>query len=211
MRVLGVLAGGDMPENLLIKWAKSADILIAADYGAKILIEHGFEPTIVGDMDSLPESSMRGQLDIRHDSDQSTTDCDKLLAYALSQELNSISLIGIEGDLLDHVLAALYSASRSPMGVRLALRRGLGWLLRPGVHATVTTQPGRRVSLLPITRASGVDIQGVQWPLADDVLEPHGKVSISNVANSDTVSVSIREGSAMLFVEFPEAEMPRWD
>ena len=134
-RILGVLAGNDMPTDLLNKWAASADILVAADAGADLLLQAGRRPDIVVvDLDSLSDEARLSATDIAQITDQNYTDCDKLLRVCTERALFPLTLTCVEGDRLDHVLAALNSVAKSSIVsyVTIALRQGLGWILSPG-------------------------------------------------------------------------------
>ena len=130
-RVLGVLGGRDMDPELLRAWADSADVLIGADSGAGTLIDLGFQPVVVGDLDSIGDRDLPG-LRVVEVADQDRTDCDKLLDMACEDGFDEVTLACIEGDLLDHVLGSLSSAVRASIRVRLALRNGIGWIVKPG-------------------------------------------------------------------------------
>ncbi len=211
MRVLGALAGEDMPADLMAAWAASADVVLAADRAADLLIRAGFEPHhVVGDMDSVSPSTLASPIIVHEIPDQNRSDADKLLAVAETLGHREITIAGIEGDLLDHVLASLASAARSEMEIRFALRRGIMHLIRPGSTYTAATSPGRRISLLPIIPSTGVHLAGVEWPIADAEMAMNRVVSISNRAVREAVSVYISEGLMLLFVEHTREEMPTW-
>ncbi|MFQ3586482.1 MAG: thiamine diphosphokinase [Fimbriimonadaceae bacterium] len=216
-RVLGVLAGADMPTALLAEWAGSADLVLAADGGLDRLLEAGLAPHhMVGDMDST-ENARRLEY-LAHDTpfvlhrnaDPNTTDCDKLLDLARKIGVESITLAGVEGDLLDHTLATIQSALKSGLDVRLALRRGVAWVLSGPKSVAVATVPGRRVSLIPLGELSEVDLGGVEWPLSGASMGPRGLTSVSNRATAKRVSVRVGSGDALLFVERTEEETPSW-
>ena len=206
-RVLGVLGGRDMAPERLRPWADSADVLYAADSGALSLLELGHRPTVVGDMDSATD--LPDGLRIIEDRDPDRTDCDKLLALVAADGHGALTLAGLEGDLLDHVLASLSSAARASLAVRLVLRRGLGWVLRNGNTARWDDGFGRRVSLIPIRECHGVDLSGVLWPLSGAHLQPGGFLSVSN-EGTGPVEASVRHGAALLFVERAPEEPPVW-
>jgi thiamine pyrophosphokinase len=217
-RVAGVLAGTDLPREALRRWVDSADVVLAADAGADRLAQLGLLPhAVIGDMDSSDISeALRAEWAARGvrmvvDEDEATTDCDKLLDFARTQGWNAVTLVSVEGDQFDHMLATLHSAARSPLKVRVALRTGVGWVLNAGDALRVATRPGRRVSLLPLTAIEGAALGGVSWPLQSARLDALGPTSVSNRAEGDDVTAEIREGSALLFVEFPPNEMPFWD
>lgn len=210
-RVLGVLAGGDMPIDLLARWAESAQIVLAADAGLDRLRQAGRLPDhAIGDFDSAADRSGMDPSQITIDHDHEGTDCDKLLALAARQNHAHITLASIEGDQIDHMLATLHSASRSPLKVRVALRRGVGWILNAGDQVTALAEPGRRVSLVPIEEVRGAILSGVEWRLNGEDLHPSGRSGISNRAVDNRVTASIQSGAALLFVGYLDEEMPVW-
>ena len=142
--------------------------------------------------------------------EQGSTDCDKLLRHVQREGLATATLVGVEGDLPDHVLAILQSAARSELDIRLAYRRGVGRIVRPNRPLGISTKPGRRLSLLPLERCTKVYLDGCEWPLENADLSLEESTSISNRTKRAEVSVQIGTGTAFLFLEFPEEEMPVW-
>jgi thiamine pyrophosphokinase len=201
-RVLGVLGGNDVDNELLRAWATSAEVVYAADSGADRLIALGFSPIVVGDFDSFSSLPQSSHLRLVQSIDQTTTDCDKLLALVKSDGHMSVTLAATEGDLPDHVLSTYASAMACSIDVQFAFRRGIGVLVRDG--ASLRTTPGRRVSLIPLVPCSRVSLEGVAWPLKEAEIEPGGATSISNEAVGKRVTVSLSSGCALLFVETRE-------
>ncbi|MBX3118336.1 MAG: thiamine diphosphokinase [Fimbriimonadaceae bacterium] len=211
-KALGVLAGQDMPDDLLMKWASSADLLFAADGGVNRLHKIGIKPTVViGDMDSAEGGPLAEALaEVIHLPGQEVTDCDKLLEYVEAQGHSAITLAAVEGDRMDHMLATLHSAARSGLSIRLALRTGIGWVLRAGDEVDLATRVGRQVSLLPLTAVESCSFRGVEWPLEKSPLSPLGPTSISNRAVTEHVHVHLIDGAAAVFLEVPPEELPQW-
>lgn len=209
-RVLGVLGGDDLSDSLLKRWARSATALYAADAAADRLVWMDFKPVLVGDLDSFRSTSEMHRLRVVHIPDQDSTDCDKLLRTIEEDGHREVTLIGMEGDLPDHMLATYSSAVRSGLGLRFAFRRGVGWLLRSRSSVAVRTKRGCRVSLMPLTPCTGVCLRGVHWPVENASMEVGGLNSCSNAAEWDRVEAEVRCGAALLFVQYPEAEMPFW-
>ena len=208
MRILGVLNGRDMDGDLLHAWATSAEYVVAADGAADLLIELGVPPDmIIGDMDSMKRQS--GAIEVVRDEDPNATDCDKLLRWVRQRGQHSFTLANIEGDLLDHMLATLASCVAFRRTVRVALRRGMGWVFSGPLQINVA--PQARVSLIPLTPCSGVKLHGVQWRLDSADLETGGQISVSNKATDGFVQASVSRGAAFLFAEYSREEMPFWD
>lgn len=205
-RVLGVLGGASLSPSVLAAWANSATFIAAADSGADALLAAGVTPDIVvGDLDSLIADRTTFS-DVREDTSEASTDCDKLLAVLAAEGHRSVTLINLAGELPDHELAILHSAAKSGLFCRLVYNRGFGHVLvGPTRHAFA----GRgRVSLLPLTRCAGVSLAGVRWPLLRAELDPLGATSISNEAVAPIIEVSLDSGAAFLFTE--NANSPSW-
>ncbi len=209
-RVLGVLNGRDMPIEHVLKWAVSAETVYAADGAARPLVESCMAPVLVGDMDSWKGGVPRGIRVVGHPEDQDTTDCDKLLQAALDDGVKHLTLTGIEGDRLDHVLSSLHSCVKSPLNIRVILRRGIGTVVRAGASQWPTS-PGQRLSLLPLQKSVGVCLTGVEWPLDHAELESGVMVSISNVATAEKVSVEMKSGACLLIRELERGFEPFWE
>jgi thiamine pyrophosphokinase len=197
---------------MLRKWAESADILIAADGGADNLLSVGCTPTvIVGDMDSLSPPAMVCGAELYKITDQNYTDCDKLLRFVQDRDLLPLTLAGIEGDRIDHVLSSLHSVAASPIRdkVRLAFRRSLGWVLGPGHHSQ-SSFPGAVTSLIPLTACENVRSAGLRWEIEGRELEIGKFISVSNQCLGTELSISLSAGSLLLTIEHRAEEYPIW-
>lgn len=206
-RVLGVLNGRDFPAESLQMWAQSAEWVLAADGAAQRLNPDLGNLTIIGDLDSL--GSYQGLAKVIHDPDQDLTDADKLLAHATSGQAHAITLISVEGDRLDHLLATLNSCARSSLSVRLILRRGIGYIARAGDSLQLSAHTGQRCSFIPLAEST-VDWHGVAWPLQEAQLSPVGRVSISNRASDPIVSLHLQTGIGLLIMETEKPPSPEW-
>jgi thiamine pyrophosphokinase len=204
-----VLGGDFMPSEKLSKWMQSADGVWAADGGYLLAEAAGRTPDLtVGDLDSIPTDVIARIENVIHDRDQSTTDCEKLLNLAQSRGYEAITLICSEGDLLDHQLGAIQAAVKSSLRVRFALVRGIAWVVKGHVEQEFMAKAGCRVSLLPITKVTGVELAGVEWEINDADLAPDGLNSISNKAMKNRVTLKQTSGASFLFIE---SEGCDWD
>jgi thiamine pyrophosphokinase len=208
-RVLGVLAGDGTDPSFLDSWARSADLVLAADGGADLLLACGVTPSIaIGDLDSISLSARDRLPDLRLDPDQNTSDCDKLLALCSKLGHERVTLVAAEGGRVDHMLATLQSAARSGLSVRVGFRQQIAYVLAgPASLSVPDLQPGSLVSLLPLTFCKGVDFEGVRWPVRQADLDPRGLTSLSNVS-VEGVRVSLVQGAAILFQAYDGK--PHW-
>lgn len=205
-RILGVLGGQDVDDRVFKFWAQSSDILVVADAGADLALRHGVTPhAIIGDLDSVSAEALASGADIYKFDDENTTDCDKLLAWVWSQGYRSITLIGVEGDRLDHVLSTLSSCARSPLRIQLVLRDGVGLILKPGEHE-LTGVPGQRISMLPIGVAESFSAEGVRWPVHETDFSLDRSLSVSNEFASPQATLRFTSGALLAVIESPNRE-----
>lgn len=209
-RVLGVLGGRDLNGSMFKLWAKSADILFAADSGADAVVEHGFLPdAVVGDMDSISPKTLALNPDLIRDNDQNRTDCDKLLAHVQTLGHRAVTLIGVEGDRIDHLFATLHSCVTTPLDVRIAIRDGIGHILPPGTYR-LPSRPGQRISLLPLLPSEGVTLEHVRWPVNAQRMAVGEFLSISNEATAAEVHLQFTSGALLVTQEVGIPELPVW-
>ncbi len=194
-RVLGVLAGKDFHPDRLAPWLGAASRIYAADSAADTCIQAGFQPIVVGDMDSV--TADLSQFESRVNRDQMFSDADKLFAEIRRDGFDSATICGVEGDRLDHVFASFGSALAAGLRTSFVMRSGMAYL----VTSQMVLKPsvGSRLSVMPL-RGSLVSLRGVQWELERAPLVLGGQVSLSNRAIGD-VNLEVHEGAVVLFSE----------
>jgi thiamine pyrophosphokinase len=190
--------------------AARADIILAADGGARFLTGIGVTPdAVVGDFDSL-DPAIAARLEgegvplIRHPVHKDVTDGELAVDEALRREAGEVLLAGATGA-LDHTLGHL------AMLRRLAARGVAARLVAPGLSVTIliapasvrlTAAPGVRVSLVPLGGDVTVTLTGLEYPLHRGVLPADACLGIGNhVAAGGTAGVEVHEGIVAAMVE----------
>ncbi len=206
-----MLKGGDLDLSRCSPWLSEAGLLIAADGAGRLLLDLGYSPVIVGDLDSFREGQAGGA-EIVHRPDQDFSDAEKALALAWERGARSAVILGLEGDRLDHVLASIGAAARSPLAAALILRRGRAFIVRPGAPQTWPWAGGRRFSAVPVGPARGVEIEGAEWPVSGAEMDWTGFLSLSNQARGP-LRASVESGALLVIIEAsPEdRDAPIWD
>lgn len=208
---MGVLSGRDGDPSLIREWVNQAEEIWAADGGADLVLEAGRRPdAIIGDFDSVSAECRALDIPFYEDADQNRSDCEKLLGFLHARGVRIATLIGVEGDRPDHELAILAAAAQSNVAVRLAYRRGIGFVLNRPVTYRLETRPGQVISLLPLVPSEVHYTFGLRWDFGAKELSSLGLVSLSNEATGEFVEIGFGAGAALLFQEFGREDLPRW-
>ncbi len=204
-----LLANGDPPpRELAQRTATDYPFVIAVDGAVRFLQELGLQADLVcGDFDSIPEGAraLQPNAEWAATPDQYHTDLEKAILLALQRGARRIALLGAWGGRPDHALAACVLLLRYARQCELKLITP-GAVLRP-LAAPCTLElpcrPGDIVSLIcfaPVT----VTLQGVQWELKQEELQPSSQ-PVSNRAVSSRVSVTAHQGEMLACCLQPEA------
>ena len=207
------LNGAPDPPGLLRGVVARADLVVAADGGARHALRAGVVPDlVVGDMDSLGEEGAReveerGAVLERHPARKDKMDGHLAILAVKERGATGVDLLCAAGGSLGALFAVphiLLAAER--MGVRAAVVAGWGraFVLENGSR-TLTGGPRDSVSVFPCTGpATGVDLEGFGYPLEDARLEIGDTLGFHNELVGETARVSVREGALLVIHETEE-------
>jgi thiamine pyrophosphokinase len=200
MRAL-VIAGGDAPLPIDAELA-SASLVIAADSGVGHALALGLTvDLVIGDLDSAdPDHVERavaaGARVDRHPVDKDATDLELALDAARDLGVTEISVLGVGGGRLDHLLANLLLVTH-PAYADLTIDARVDDT-RVAVVRTdrrLTGPVGSTVTLLPIGgTATGVTTTGLRWTLTDADLTSASTRGVSNEIVTSPATVRLRHG-----------------
>ena len=178
--------------------ARTADILVCADGGARHAKRLGLTPDfIVGDMDSLPKPVPRAWMKTRYwcDFNLERSDIDKSLDFIRARGVRRVTVAGAFGGGLDHELVNFASFETCAKEMELSvIGAGTALLLGCGRHR-VALRPGARFSLLAAPRAR-LSLSGARYRLNNEVLV-RGSRGLGNRAQGP-VTLSLMEGRAWM-------------
>jgi thiamine pyrophosphokinase len=211
-----IVTGGDPPRadslDRLALPARDRILVIGADSGVQHAHALGLTVDIaVGDFDSIDPEVLRslGGCEIRrHPVDKDATDLELALDTALESGADRAIVIGGHGGRLDHLLgnAFVIAARRyEPLALRAVMGDALVAVVHPGVELELTGEPGANITVLAVHgAATGVDIEGLAWPLQDATLHPGSTLGLSNRFLTAKALIRVRTGT--LLVIYPGAE-----
>jgi thiamine pyrophosphokinase len=197
-----LVANGDLWEEEARLFYNTAAYCICCDGGLRHMAALGREPDLlVGDFDSADPGLLawhegRGVPLARYPAEKDYTDLELGLRLALKKGASEIYVVGGVGGRLDHTLANVQCLT-------LALATGVPATLYHGRQATslaarlahFTGKPGFLISLLPLAGpATGVETQGLRYPLKGETLTPGQTRGVSNVFAAEEATVRVAGG-----------------
>ena len=184
---------------LLERLAREATFILAADGGADKARAAGIRPDLViGDLDSLssaPEQVLRVPR-------QDNTDLEKALDWLQEHRAGHVCIVGSVGGRWDFSIGNFLSVYSYLPALDIYFA-GDGWKIYPLVQGTQkAVRPGARVSLIPFTACTRVNLSGTQYPLTNAQLAlGHTGRTLSNCAQQAQITVHFESGFMLLYIE----------
>ena len=210
MRAAIFLNGSPDSAGLLRRVAGRADLVIAADGGARYALETGVVPDlVVGDMDSLGEElarevERRGTSLERHPLRKDKMDGQLAVLAARERGATVADLLcavgGRPGALfaVPHILLA---AERIGLRSTVVADRGQMFVVEAGYRMVEGVQEDS-ISIFPLSGpAAGVTLEGMEYPLENASLEPGDTLGFHNELIGTEAMVSVGEGAVLVIHE----------
>lgn len=194
---------------------QQADLVIAADGGARYLLALGILPQIaVGDFDSIEplalERLIAAGVEVqRHPVHKDETDLEFALLQAVAAGARQVYVLAALGGRADQHLANLQLLTHpalAPVEVRLLQERWEIFAIRES--ARLEGSAGDIVSLLPMTEVvQGIVTEELYYPLRDEALRLGPARGVSNAMLSSQARVTIRDGVLLCMHEHQQPIM----
>jgi thiamine pyrophosphokinase len=208
-----VIAGGRLDAARTRTWhqrifslLKTADLIIAADSGARYVRQSGYLPhVIIGDLDSIDPDTLaffqKNKVPIQtHPRRKNQTDMELCLAYAKARHATHIMILAATGTRMDHTLAnilLLLPLAKAGMSARIMDANNEICVVTD--RLTLTGTPGDLVSLIPVTpTVQGVTVQGLCYPLDNHTLLMGSTLGISNCFSEPRAKIQVRSGTLLV-------------
>lgn len=173
-----LVGGAPVGTKLLSEAIAIAPLTVAADGGAKVLLECDHDPlAVIGDMDSLP-GDLQARIPenrIHHIAEQDSTDFEKCLSRITAPLIVGV---GFLGGRIDHQMAVQSVLSRYAHHRCLLIGMYDAMCVVPPQFA-LDLPVGTRVSLFPMAPTE-IASQGLQWPTEGLQFSPSGQIGTSN-------------------------------
>jgi thiamine pyrophosphokinase len=212
-----IVAGGEAPPADAVRAVPAGALVIAADRGLDHARALGLDVALaIGDFDSASAAAVaaaegEGTRIERHPLDKDATDLELALDAALETTPERVLVLAGTGERLDHLLSALHVLG-SPRYAEVELDARIG---EARVHVIrgerrLEGEPGETVSLFALHGpAEGVRTEGLEYPLADETLEPGSSRGVSNRFLAEAARVRVGRGILLAVRPGPETESKR--
>jgi len=202
-----ILANGKPPgKRLFKKYSSQADLFICADGGANTAVNFDVVPDlIIGDFDSVQNETLRifKKTKLQKLKGQNSTDLEKALTSAIQRKCNEIVVLGATGGRLDHAMGNLSALVKFSHKAAIKFIDDTGEFIYAGRKIILTAAIGTSISLLPLSRCSGIVTSGLKWDLKNEALQLGVRESTSNVAVESQVKIKVGNGDIIIYIMYP--------
>ena len=178
--------------------------IVACDAGYRNAETLGVVPDlIVGDFDSTPQPPVRHERTIVLPHVKDDTDTHFAARWLWQHGCREVTFLGaLGGQRFEHTVANLHTAlflAKNGVQVLLADERSELRILCPGQPMTLERKGWTYLSLFPLDGPlTGVEEQGVFYPLQDAVLTPDYPLGVSNEFTAPQAVLSCRAGHGLV-------------
>jgi len=201
-----ILANGKPPSKRLFKkYLAVADWFICADGGANTAARFKYTPNlIIGDLDSIKKETLAvfSNVDVKKLNDQNSTDLEKALIQSIRKKCKEIVVLGATDGRLDHAIGNLSALAKFSSKAHITFIDDLGKYISIHHSIELNFPVGTIISLLPLSRCSGIVTKGLKWNLKNEALELGVRESTSNVVVSSPVDIKVKKGRLIAFIMF---------
>lgn len=177
------------------------DIIIAADGGYNRAVKNGYKPkAVVGDLDSAKDIASDVEV-IQFNRKKDKTDGELAICYAISQGFRKISLYGVQGGRMDHVMYNIrLIAIAAKMGVKCEIKGDDFDAFYANSTFRLETSKNQIISIVPYSEKVHImSTEGLEYEINDVEYDMFNTVCVSNVATGNNIVVYIDRGDALIF------------
>jgi len=202
-----VVGNGERPSlGLWNRLMEENPVVLCADGGADTAHAYGVIPyAVIGDLDSLsPNACAEGLSErvIRVDADNTGTDVQKVLRYAVDLGVREAKLVGFTGGRTDHWLWNLSMLKLFCDAMRLCIIDDYCEIRLIRGTVKMRAQTGQKISLTPLGgEATGVTTRGLKFALNGEVLALGVRDGISNEVTDSLVEIKVERGDLLVVVQ----------
>ncbi len=207
--VLIVANGQKNSKAFLTKLIKETDFVIGVDGGAGVLLQYGLKiDAAVGDFDSIDEILFKKLRESKvpihkFPADKDSSDTELAVRIALKSGFDKFILTGMLGKRVDHTLfniSVLLLLTKMNKEAAIKEEKEEIYIVKNSI--TICTDINDTISVYPITmRAKVAETKGLKYGIKNKSLKKASTLTLSNVAISDKVTISVNSGTVLIIRE----------
>ena len=177
------------------------NVIIAADGGYNRAVKNGYSPVaVVGDLDSAKDIAEGVEI-IQFNKKKDKTDGELAVIYAINRGFRKISLYGVQGGRMDHVMYNMrLIAIAAKMGVKCQIKGDDFDAFYANSTFRLETVKNEIISIVPYSEKVHIMItEGLEYEINDVEYDMFNTVCVSNVATGNKVVIYIDSGDALIF------------
>ncbi len=190
---------------------KNGDLVVAVDSGAHYCREMNLLPhVLIGDFDSVSHDLLQEYTEhdvecIDYPRQKNETDLELALDLAMERGAEEVRLWGVVGGRWDMSFSNILLAAHpkyKKMQLFLFETTCSFVIIHGGKAYTLTDEPGRRISLLPLAGdAEKVTLHGFVYPLQDETLLFGTSRGISNILQQEKATIYLERGTLLCIMD----------
>ena len=202
-----VVGNGERPSlGLWNRLMEENPVVLCADGGADTARAYGVIPyAVIGDLDSLSPNACSEALSeriIRVDADNTGTDVQKVLRYAVDLGVREAMLVGFTGGRTDHWLWNLSMLKLFGDVMCLCIIDDYCEVRLVRGTVKMRAQTGQKISLTPLGgEAVGITTRGLKFALNGEALVLGVRDGISNEVTDSPVEIRVERGDLLVVVQ----------
>lgn len=152
---------------------------------------------IVGDLDSVSAQTLKKYPHVpllKYPREKDESDLELAIDDLLNEDVDFITLFGVLGKRVDHLLYTLYLLTRHPTKLVIESEDETIFCLQGQKH--IKAFPGQTVSLIPLNQVSGLTTEGLKWELHHATFDKKF-MSLSNICLGNSFKVNVGSGDLL--------------
>lgn len=187
--------------SILPNYISKNDFIIAADGGANYLKKLGIKPNvIIGDFDSTDSLEISGVEYVKFPSEKDFTDSELALDFAASKNISEITIYGLLGDRVDHILANIFLLTKKKYKkLNIKIIEGNQEIYLASGEVKIEGKIGQTISLIPLLGDVEVESSsGLKYDPAIYKMSTESNIGISNVLTKTKAKIKIKKGKLLI-------------
>lgn len=192
---------GEPPGSLAMDY--SGYKMVACTDGAYTYLKGSSVPLnyLIGDFDSVDLSEVNVGVTVIETPDQNNTDFHKAIEFLVAKGVTYLDVYGANGKEQDHFIGNLSTALQFKDSLKLHFWDDVYCYYFIPKSVQLTTEIGKKVSLIPFPFATNITTKGLEYPLENESLVFGKRIGSRNKTIGSELAIDYETGELLLFIE----------